>query len=118
MLHAAELSLAPSERKIVCNAGILWASPQAVIPHAFSVLCPNAAGKTGRAGKAGKAALLFAAGKTGRTALLFAARKAGRTGRTALPFSGWVRKRRGRKFSSPAAILKTHALCDATFTCG
>ena len=40
MLHAAELSRAPSERKIVCNAGILRASPQAVIPHAFSVLCP------------------------------------------------------------------------------
>ncbi len=47
----------------MCNAGILRASPQAVIPHAFSVLCPNAAGRTGRT------ALPFAAGKTGRAVI-------------------------------------------------
>ena len=90
--------------QIVCNAGILRASPQAVIPHAFSVLCPHAAGKAGKAalpfaaGKAGRAVIPHAfsvlcpnaAGKTGRAVLPFAA---GKAGRTALLFSGWVRKR-------------------------
>ena len=37
--------------QIVCNAGILWASPQAVIPHAFSVLCPPCHREDGEAGR-------------------------------------------------------------------
>ena len=106
MLHAAELSRALSERKIVCNAGILRASPQAVIPHAFSVLCPPCHREDGEDCAAvcrredGEGWEDWGGGEDCGAVLRRGTKKA------------------GQEISRPAAILKTHALCDAAFTCG